>query len=70
MIAYTALEVLAFLHTQEVEREWKMAALAAQIPSTSRLSLRDSVARALRSLAAYLDPDLTVDAMAVELYPR
>ena len=57
---YTELETLTFLRVQEVEREWKMAALAAQLPRTAHPGYREHMARGLRVLARHLDPDLTV----------
>ncbi len=62
MIAYTTLAALTFLREQEIERDWKMAALAAQLPRTSHRGYRDYLARGLRALASHLDPDPTASA--------
>jgi hypothetical protein len=64
VIGYTALELLAFLRTYEVEREWKMAALAAQLPSRSRPSLREPLVRGLLWVANQLDPVERVPSVA------
>jgi hypothetical protein len=60
VIAYTALELMCYLHTQDVEREWKMRALAAQLPRRSGPSVRDLLVRGLRALARLLDPTVVI----------
>ena len=69
MIANNSLEMLAYLNLQEREREWKMAALAAQLPRRSRGSARAQIAFVLRSIARFLDPDIaaSTEHIVVEL---
>lgn len=62
MIPYTTLETLTFVREQDRVREWKMAALAAQLPRTSHPGYREHLAHGLRVVARYLDPDLSVPA--------
>jgi hypothetical protein len=54
--ASTGLELITYLRMQELEREWKMRALAAQLPRKAHPSLRDLLVRGLRALAMLLDP--------------
>jgi hypothetical protein len=58
MIANNTFEMLAYLKAQDREREWKMAALAAQLPRNPRGGTREQIALVLRSIARFLDPDL------------
>jgi hypothetical protein len=69
MMANNSLEMLAYLNAQEREREWKMAALAAQLPRRSRRGTREQIAVVLRSIARFLDPDIaaTTEHIVVEL---
>ena len=54
--AFSGVELVNYLRTQDLEREWKMRALAAQLPRRSRPSARDLLVRSLRALARLLDP--------------
>ncbi|MDQ6671503.1 MAG: hypothetical protein M3069_12260 [Chloroflexota bacterium] len=58
MMACNTAETLARLQLEQTEREWKMAALAAQLPRSSRPGYRELLARGLRALASSLDPEL------------
>jgi hypothetical protein len=54
-----ALETLVYLREQEMDRERKMAALAAQLPPNSHAAVRHAMAHMLFGLANYLDPERT-----------
>ncbi len=57
MMACNTAETLARLRLEECEREWHMAALAAQLPRPSQRGYRHRLARGLQALAKRLDPD-------------